>query len=105
MAGNPGQKNRYITLLTPTEVNNFGDVTVTYTELASVWANERPLRMDERYAAEGKHSVRVSNFRIYYRTDVHPNMMLRYDNLDWRITGIAEVGYHEEMDITAEVVY
>lgn len=101
----PGKKRRKITLLKRVLVNSSGDTTSTWTAFASVWADERPLRMDERFQSDALHSVRTSNFRIYYRADVGPEMQLQYAGLNWKITGLAEVGYKEELDITAEVVY
>jgi SPP1 family predicted phage head-tail adaptor len=105
VAGNPGAKNRLITIQERTTVNTDGDANSTWTTLCRVWANERPMRMDERYATEAKHSIRVSNFRVYFRDDISPEMQISYAGLTWRITGLAEVGYREELDITAEAVY
>lgn len=105
MAGNPGKKDRKITLKTPTVTSTGGDVVTTYSTLATVWADYRPVRMDERHVSAAKHSVRAGNFRIYHRDDVTPNLVIGFDGRDWRVTGIAEVGYRDELDITAEAVY
>jgi SPP1 family predicted phage head-tail adaptor len=105
MATNPGKKNRKITIQTPTVTNVLGEVTTTWSTLASVWAEERPMRMDERFQSAGTHSVRVSNFRVWYRNDITPTMQIVYDGKTWQITGLAEIGNWEELDITAEVVY
>lgn len=102
---NPGVKNRRIVLKAPVVVNTLGDVTVTYNEVATVWADERPMRMDERFSSDARHSMRVSNFRIWFRFDVTPEMVIFYAGRDWRITGIAEIGLREELEITAEAVY
>lgn len=104
-AGDPGKKNRKITLKARTVVNTKGDVVETYTTVATVWADFRPVRMDERFVADARHSVRAGNFRIYHRDDINPEMVIGFDGFDWRITGIAEVGYRSEMDLTAEAVY
>lgn len=101
----PGQKTKKIQLKRPTTVNTNGDAVTTFATFASVWASFRPLRMDERYVSDGRHSLRVGNFRIYFRDDVTPDMVVGYDGLDWRVTGIAEVGEREELDVTAEAVY
>ena len=105
MAGDPGRKNRKITIQRVTEVNTSGSLEPRYSTVASVWADFRPLRMDERHESAAKHSVRTGNFRIYFRDDLDPNMVISFDGLRWRITGIAEVGYRDELDITAEAVY
>ena len=105
MASNPGKKNRKIILQSRTVTNTLGDAVSTWTTLATVWAEERPLRMDERFSADATHSVRVSNFRIWYRDDVGPEMQISYAGLLWRITGLAELGNREELDITVEAIY
>lgn len=102
---NPGTKNRRITLRAPVVVNNLGDVVTTWKDVATVWADERPMRMDERFSSDARHSLRVSNFRIWYRMDVTPEMVIFYAGRDWRITGIAEIGLREELELTAEAVY
>ncbi len=86
-------------------VNTLGDVVTTYQELATVWADERPMRMDERFTSDARHSMKVSNFRIWFRADVTPEMVISYAGRDWRITGIAEIGLREELELTAEAVY
>lgn len=102
---NPGLKNKRIVLKAPVVVNNFGDVTTEYRSIATLWADERPMRMDERFSSDARHSLRVSNFRIWFRADVTPEMVIGFEGRDWRITGIAEIGLHEELEITAEAVY
>jgi SPP1 family predicted phage head-tail adaptor len=102
---NPGVKNRRISLKAPQVVNTLGDVVTTFQEVATVWADERPMRMDERFTSDARHSMRVSNFRIWYRSDVTPEMVIAYAGRDWRITGIAEIGLREELELTAEAVY
>jgi SPP1 family predicted phage head-tail adaptor len=105
MGGDPGKKNRLITLKSVTETNTSGSLDKTYATVARVWADFRPLRMDERNQSAAKHSLRTGNFRIYWRDDITPTMVIVWDNQTWRITGIAEVGYQDELDVTAEVVY
>jgi SPP1 family predicted phage head-tail adaptor len=105
MTGDPGSKDRKIVIQQRTDTNTNGDVVTTWATLATVWADVRPLRMSERYSSEAKHSERVNNFRIYFRSDVTPTMRISYDGLYWRITGIAEVNYRDELDITAEAIY
>lgn len=102
---NPGTKNRRITLRAPLIVNTLGDVTVSFQDVATVWADERPMRMDERFSSDANHSVKVSNFRIWYRSDVTPEMVIFYAGREWNITGIAEIGLREELELTAEATY
>ena len=105
MTGNPGRKNRKIVIQARTVTNTLGDVANSWTTFASVWAEERPLRMTERQNSAALHSVETSNFRIYYRDDLTPEMQVVYRGKEWKITGLAVVGDREELDITAEAVY
>jgi SPP1 family predicted phage head-tail adaptor len=105
MTGNPGKKNRKIVIQARTVTNTLGDAVSSWTTLASVWAEERPLRMTERQQSAALHSVETSNFRIYYRDDITPEMQVFYKNKSWKIMGLAEIGNREELDITAEAVY
>ena len=101
----PGQLNRRITLKRPTLTNTSGDAVSTLQVVDTVWCDVRPMRVDERFQSSALHSVRTSNFRIYYRSDVTPDMLLGYDGLDWKIVGVAELGFRDGLDITAEAVY
>lgn len=101
---NPGRKNRRILVRKPVVTNDRGEVTVTYEDFLTLWAEERPVRMEERFQAEARHTMRVSSFRVWFRSDIDQEMVLGYGGRTWRITGLAEVGYREELDITAEAV-
>jgi hypothetical protein len=105
VSGDPGRKNRKITIKRRVVTNTLGDVVETYTTHATVWADFRPLRMDERFTSDARHSVRAGSFRIYHRDDLDPTMIIEWDGKQWRILGFAEVGYRDELDITAEAVY
>ena len=101
-----GRMDRKIVLKRPDVQNTLGDVTTKpLLTVATVWADVRPMSASERFRSDALHSVRVSNFRIWHRNDVTPDMLIQYEGLDWRITGIAEIGYREGLDITAEAVY
>lgn len=105
MAGDPGKKDRLITIKRKALANAGGDLTETFTTVARVWASFRPLRMDERFTSDARHSVRAGNFRVHHRDDLTPDMVIDWDGRTWRILGLAEVGYRDELDITAEAVY
>jgi SPP1 family predicted phage head-tail adaptor len=105
MAGDPGRKNRLVTIKRKVLTNTGGDVAETYATVAKVWADFRPLRMDERFTSDARHSARVGNFRVYHRDDLTPDMVIEWDARTWRILGLAEVGYRDELDVTAEAVY
>lgn len=101
---NPGRKNRKILVRKPVVTNDRGEVTVTHEDFLTLWAEERPMRMEERYQAQARHTMRVSNFRVWFRSDITQEMVIAHEGRLWRVTGLAEVGNREELDITAEAV-
>lgn len=101
-----GKLDRQVTILKPTKVRtDFGEEDEVYTTLAVVWAQVRPLSSTERYTAFADHSARSNYFRIRYRNDVTPTMRIKYENLEWEIKGITEIGRQDALDIFAEVIY
>ncbi|MBX9580481.1 MAG: head-tail adaptor protein [Gemmataceae bacterium] len=105
MAGDPGKKNKLITLKRKVPANPGGDLDYTYQTVARVWADFRPLRMDERFTSDARHTARVGNFRVYWRDDLTPDLVIEWDGRTWNVLGIAEVGHRDEVDLTAEAVY
>ena len=76
-----------------------GDTTV-----ATVWANRISIRSRERFAAQADLAVQTDRWQIYWRSDVTEDMWLTYDGIDYKITGIAEMGFKEGLELTTERV-
>lgn len=102
----PGRLDREIVIESATlSANSIGEMVETWATFASVWAQVAPLSAGERFRSEARHSARVSVFTIRYLDGLLPTMRIKYENLFWRILGIAEVGRRHWLEITAEVVY
>jgi SPP1 family predicted phage head-tail adaptor len=102
----PGKLDRKIRIEVNVPTRNAaGESVPNWQCFHACWADVRPMRADERHQADARHSVRVSNFRVRYKAGVLPDMRVVYESLNWRITGIAEVGRREGLDITAEAIY
>lgn len=101
-----GKLDREIVIESATStVNAIGEPVETWATFASVWAEVKPLSASERFRSEARHSARVSTFSIRWLAGVLPTMRIKYENLYWRILGIAELGRRDGLEITAEVVY
>ena len=81
-----------------------GEEVVTYTTYATVWAGKRDLRGSERYAAQQVNSDTTTAWQIRHRTDVVATDVLGYDGLQYNITGIAEIGRRDGLELQATAV-
>lgn len=69
--------------------------------LATVWANVRPLKGRELFAAQAVQAETTTVFRIRHRDDVTRKMRINYGGGLYGITSIAEIGVREGLDIMA----
>lgn len=86
-------KDQRVKLLVRSVVKDaVGQDTITWVELATVWAQVQALRGREFFAAaqtQQEHSVKV---RIDYRDDVDLTMRLEWRGQGYDITGVVPVG-------------
>lgn len=76
---NPGQLNKRITFLEQTaSQNSYGESENTWNEIATVWANVKPLQGRELYLAKQVHAEISSKITIRYRPGVLPKMRIKY---------------------------
>lgn len=80
-----------------------GDETESEVSVANVMAKYKPMTSKERFSAARDVSEDVGTFRIWWRSDVNKFNRIVYDSKTWEITGVAEVGRKEGLDLTAEV--
>lgn len=79
----------------------------SWSTLATVWAQQRPNRGDERFAVRGLVGKAVITFQMRYRADLALTNQDRivYDGKTWDIADVREIGRHvvTEIDATAQV--
>jgi len=101
-----GNLDRRITLANYTQTGDgsFGEVTKTYTTLATVWAwirfkegNERLFQTKETVSAD-------CIFTIRYRTSITEKTRITYDSVNYDILHIAEVGRRKYLELTARKI-
>ena len=99
----PGFLDRRVTIQQFTSSSNeFGEVIETWTDLATVWANVRELRGEERVESARLTAVVDTYFTIRYRTDVEPKMRLSYEGELFDIIEVLELPRREGLQIEAK---
>lgn len=102
-----GTLDRRVTILTRAETvdQTYGTQTVTWTPLATVWANVRDMvpSRGERLADGVEIANRPCRVRMRYRADVTSAMRLQIGGRQLRIiTQPAELGRREGLELIAE---
>lgn len=98
-----GRMDRLIEIQYPSrQKNTFGDDVVTWKSLARVWASANPMEARERFASQELRAAKVYTFLVWYLSTVTPDMRILFNGESYRITGLAEIGRRERLQITAE---
>jgi SPP1 family predicted phage head-tail adaptor len=98
-----GGMDRRITIEAPSRSQDgFGDAPATWATFKAVWAKATPLRATERFISQQSRATKASSFLIRYIPGVTPEMRILFDGEYYAITGIAEVGRREALEISAE---
>ncbi len=86
---------------TNTSPNTHGDVVPSWSTLATVWAEIKPIRVNERF--QGQQELAQAEYKIYirYRTDLDPKMRIQYNSEYYDILGIMEIGRKKGLEIQA----
>lgn len=81
---------------------DYGEPIEKWVPIAKVWANFRPTRGNESYAAAQRFADVQAKFHIRFRRDVTPKHRIAYDGRLWDIVEVLEVGNREGLDILAK---
>lgn len=81
-----------------------GEPVESWSPIATVWAQARPVRGDERFAARQLVGTAVMTFHMRYRADLALTVKDRiiYDGKTWDILDIREIGRRVVMEIDAK---
>ncbi|WP_412178370.1 phage head closure protein [Rhizobium sp. PL01] len=82
-----GKLDRRVTIrrMTGTVANEFNEVVEVWADVATVWAQQRPNRGSERFAAEQQAGTAVMTFHIRHRSDVTVMDRLVYEGRTYEI--------------------
>jgi SPP1 family predicted phage head-tail adaptor len=99
------QMDRRIVIETPTETqDSTGAAVATWTTLATVWAEVRPMTGKETFTADQVLGDATSIFIIRYRSDITDKMRISYGGNYYDIRYAREIGRREGLEITAQIV-
>lgn len=100
-----GKLDRRITIQrSSVTYNDFNEPIKGWTDVATVWAQQRPNRGGERFTAQEIYGQSGMTFHIRYRADLRVDDRILYQGNVWNIVDIREVGRRvvTEFDVVAE---
>lgn len=82
-----GKLDRRLTIrrFTETGRNEFNEPVISWADVATVWAQQRPNRGSERFAAAQIAGTAVMTFHIRYRSDITVQDRLVYEGQEYEI--------------------
>jgi SPP1 family predicted phage head-tail adaptor len=89
----PGELTERVTLQSrSTAQDAYGQATITWTDVATVWARVRPVSGREFFAAAQVQQEQTVKVLVRYRTDVLPTWRLVWQGRAHDITGVLPIG-------------
>lgn len=79
--------------------DSFGAEIITYTLLATVWAEKVPVTGREYFAASQFIPEATVKFRIRFREDFDETAIITYDGIDYDILYMAEIGRADGVEL------
>jgi SPP1 family predicted phage head-tail adaptor len=99
-----GKLDRKIEIMGATVTRDeYGGESKSWSVLARVPAEFKPLTARERFASDAIRTEREGRFLVRYLTGIDQTMRINFDSTVWEITGIAEIGRREGLEISAKV--
>ena len=100
-----GALDRRITIQSFSEVQDAsGQPIPTWSTFATVWAERKDVRGNERFAAQQEIATRTATFRIRWLSGVNEEMRIVDGNTVWDILGIADNQRQGWMELSVESV-
>lgn len=99
-----GKLDRRLTIRRYTaSTDNFGGEAKTWGDVATVWAQQRPIRGDERFSVQQVAGRKVQTFHIRYYGSLTTADRVLYEGREYNVTDVRELGRREvtEFDATA----
>src|SRR5215204_1692798 len=84
--------------------DEYGQEVETWADLATVRAEQRPLRGGERFSVQQLLGTSVLTFLIRWRPDLNLTVedRIKYNDRDFDITDVREIGRHESLELDAK---
>jgi SPP1 family predicted phage head-tail adaptor len=98
-----GRLDRYIVIQSATAVPDAtGQPINTWATFASVWAERKDVRGNERFTADQKLATRTATYRIRWITGINEQMRISDGGSTYYITGIADNERQGWMELSVE---
>lgn len=92
-----GNMDRRVILQSPNQARDaMGQMVLTWTDVATVWAEQVSMTSREKIAAAGTVAERMSKFRIRFRTDVTERWRLVEGSTGYDITSAQPYGSRKD---------
>ena len=86
-----GKLRQRVTLQKPVvAIGDYGADDITWTDVATIWANVMPLRGSEYYASMREESGVDVRINMHYRTDVSHGWRLTYEGTEFDILTVID---------------
>lgn len=101
-----GKMDRSIAIQAPTfsAANKYNEKVAVYATFATVWGEKVELSGSQQLLAQQNTNVKITRFRIYWRSDVNDTCRLVVDGETYGISYIAELGRRQGLLLTAKAV-
>ena len=96
--------DRRITIQQPVvSKDGYGEPIITnWTPVATVWAQVIPVSGREYFDAAAARAEKLTRFRIWWRSGITETMRVVYDDRNYDIRSVVELGRREGLEIAAE---
>jgi SPP1 family predicted phage head-tail adaptor len=84
--------------------NALGEQIPSYTTFATVWGEKTELSGSEQLLAQQLSAVKVTKFRIYWRSDVTNTCRVIVDGETYVVTAVAEIERRRWLQLTCQTV-
>lgn len=84
--------------------DEFGSETISYSELYTLRAGVKDFGGSKGVDAEEIFSSEILVFETHYRPLIATDMLVVYNEKRYRINHIAEIGFHQGLEISAELI-
>jgi SPP1 family predicted phage head-tail adaptor len=78
--------------------DSYGQAVISYSTIATVWAEVIPLSGRELFAAAQKYPEATMRIRVRFRTDVTEKHRIVFNSTNYDIIHIAEIGRNEGLE-------
>lgn len=101
-----GKLDRRVTLMRYGEIgrDELNQPILDWSAIATVWAQQRPVRGAEAAKAGQMTGERMMQFQIRYRSDVSVKDRVVDESATYEITGLSELGRREALEIDCVAV-